>query len=218
MTLISPQVLQANNIPFNKITQEPGEIMITFPFGYHAGFNHGFNCAESTNFASERWIEYGKRATQCHCRSDMVKISMDTFVKRFQPERYEDWLLGRDFGCHPEEPGKITAAPPPVLLPKSANNNKCNNVQKRGCAALKNAVEMKQQQEKKPPSSTELIENNKPREIIPQPIIDLKTFWEKLGSSGEMEQQIASEILPKSPMKNIKRMRYDTQTIILDDD
>lgn len=68
MTLISPQVLRQHNIPFNKITQEPGEIMITFPFGYHAGFNHGFNCAESTNFASERWIEYGKRAIHCHCR------------------------------------------------------------------------------------------------------------------------------------------------------
>lgn len=68
MTLVSPQVLKQHNIPFNKITQEPGEIMITFPFGYHAGFNHGFNCAESTNFASERWIEYGKRASHCYCR------------------------------------------------------------------------------------------------------------------------------------------------------
>lgn len=107
MTLISPQVLRQNNIPFNKITQERGEIMITFPFGYHAGFNHGFNCAESTNFASPRWVEYGKRASQCHCRGDTVKISMDTFVKRFQPERFAKWMVGKDPGCHPEDESRL---------------------------------------------------------------------------------------------------------------
>jgi [histone H3]-trimethyl-L-lysine9/36 demethylase len=48
----------------------------------------------------------------------MVKISMETFVRRFQPERYENWLQGKDFGCHPEEPGKIYAAPMPVLNKK----------------------------------------------------------------------------------------------------
>lgn len=26
----------------------------------------------------------------------MVKISMDVFVKKFQPDRYEQWLSGRD--------------------------------------------------------------------------------------------------------------------------
>lgn len=26
----------------------------------------------------------------------MVKISMDVFVKKYQPERYEQWLAGRD--------------------------------------------------------------------------------------------------------------------------
>lgn len=115
MTLISPHVLRQNKIPFNRITQEAGEIMITFPYGYHAGFNHGFNGAESTNFASKRWIEYGKRASICHCHKDMVKISMETFVKRFQPERYTNWLSGVDYGFHPEEPDKICAAPPPTI-------------------------------------------------------------------------------------------------------
>ena len=44
------------------MTQQAGEFMVTFPYAYHAGFNHGYNCAESTNFATQRWIEYGKQA------------------------------------------------------------------------------------------------------------------------------------------------------------
>lgn len=87
--------------------------MITFPYGYHAGFNHGFNMAESTNFASPRWVEYGKRASQCRCRQDTVKISMDTFVKRIQPDKYLKWLQGNDVGPHPEDPSRSIAAPAP---------------------------------------------------------------------------------------------------------
>ncbi|XP_073700684.1 lysine-specific demethylase 4B-like [Garra rufa] len=96
MTLISPSILKKYSIPFDRITQEEGEFMITFPYGYHAGFNHGFNCAESTNFATLRWIDYGKMATQCSCRKDMVKISMDVFVRCLQPDRYSLWKQGKD--------------------------------------------------------------------------------------------------------------------------
>ncbi|KAM9508232.1 lysine-specific demethylase 4C isoform 1-T1 [Guaruba guarouba] len=96
MTLISPSILKKYGIPFDKVTQEAGEFMITFPYGYHAGFNHGFNCAESTNFATFRWIDYGKAAKLCTCRRDMVKISMDVFVRKFQPDRYQLWKQGKD--------------------------------------------------------------------------------------------------------------------------
>ncbi|XP_053321954.1 lysine-specific demethylase 4C [Spea bombifrons] len=96
MTLISPSILKKYGIPFDKVTQEAGEFMITFPYGYHAGFNHGFNCAESTNFATVRWIDYGKIAKLCSCSNDMVKISMDIFVKKFQPDRYQIWKQGKD--------------------------------------------------------------------------------------------------------------------------
>ncbi|XP_019466014.1 lysine-specific demethylase 4C-like isoform X2 [Meleagris gallopavo] len=96
MTLISPSILKKYGIPFDKVTQEAGEFMITFPYGYHAGFNHGFNCAESTNFATIRWIDYGKAAKLCTCRRDMVTISMDVFVKKFQPNRYQLWKQGKD--------------------------------------------------------------------------------------------------------------------------
>ncbi|XP_061744692.1 lysine-specific demethylase 4A isoform X2 [Nerophis ophidion] len=96
MTLISPSILKKYGIPFEKVKQEAGQFIVTFPFGYHAGFNHGFNCAESTNFATQRWIDYGKQATLCSCRQDMVKISMDDFVRKFQPERYKLWKAGKD--------------------------------------------------------------------------------------------------------------------------
>lgn len=82
----------------------------------------------------------------------MVKISMETFVRRFQPERYENWLQGKDFGYHPEDPErKMCAAPMPVLDKKLMMWVKgaadvalilirifnFSEIQKRGCAPIK---------------------------------------------------------------------------------
>lgn len=54
--------------------------------------------------------------------NDMVKISMDTFVKRFQPERYQAWLEGTDYGLHPEDPpNAIVPAPLPSHLDVMCN-------------------------------------------------------------------------------------------------
>ena len=114
-TMISPLVLKKFSIPFNKITQEPGEFMITFPYGYHSGYNHGFNIAESTNFASPRWVEYGKRAIKCLCRPDTVCISMENFIERYQPEKLELWIRGKDVGPHPEQPEHSSPASPPSV-------------------------------------------------------------------------------------------------------
>lgn len=107
MTIINPKLLDEYKIPYDKITQEPGQIMITFPYGYHSGFNHGFNCAESTNFATPRWVDYGKHSSICNCTPDAVKFSMDTFVERFQPDKYKSWVEGYDKTPHPEN-GTIT--------------------------------------------------------------------------------------------------------------
>ncbi|XP_051012728.1 lysine-specific demethylase 4D [Acomys russatus] len=96
VALISPSVLKENGIPFGRMTQEAGEFMVTFPYGYHAGFNHGFNCAEAINFATPRWIDYGKVASQCSCGEARVSFSMDAFVRILQPEQYELWKPGGD--------------------------------------------------------------------------------------------------------------------------
>ncbi|XP_067928646.1 lysine-specific demethylase 4A-like isoform X2 [Watersipora subatra] len=103
MSLISPTILKRYSIPCDTIVQRAGEIMITFPYGYHSGFNHGFNCAESTNFASRRWIEYGKRCAQCFCRKDGVRIDMGPFVRKFQPALHDLWKAGKDYAPHPED-------------------------------------------------------------------------------------------------------------------
>lgn len=33
---------------------------------------------------------------------------MDTFVRRFQPERYELWKIGKDIGPHPEDHSRVS--------------------------------------------------------------------------------------------------------------
>ncbi|CAM9571689.1 unnamed protein product [Chrysoparadoxa australica] len=86
-SLISPQRLQAAGISYTTCLQEAGEFMITFPASYHAGFNHGFNVAESTNFAIDRWIEEGKRARMCRCRPYVVHIDMELFERKLRWHR-----------------------------------------------------------------------------------------------------------------------------------
>jgi hypothetical protein len=80
--IISPELLDKNQIPYGKCTQEAGEFMVTFPYAYHAGYNHGFNCAEAINFAMKQWISFGKKAKLCVCKnSNFVELDMDIFTR-----------------------------------------------------------------------------------------------------------------------------------------
>ena len=68
--LASPTLLAQSSCRPNVLVQQAGEFVITFPRGYHAGFNLGFNCAESVNFALDSWLELGRKAQACKCISD----------------------------------------------------------------------------------------------------------------------------------------------------
>ncbi|VFV37461.1 lysine-specific demethylase 4b [Lynx pardinus] len=121
MTLISPIILKKYGIPFSRITQEAGEFMITFPYGYHAGFNHGFNCAESTNFATLRWIDYGKVATQVCFRdppgTPPQHVPRLERTGRRQGADFTVWARGLPggLGCAWRSPGDRNT--PLILLP-----------------------------------------------------------------------------------------------------
>lgn len=109
---ISPKLLEEHGLQVHKMIQEERDMIVVFPHAYHAGFNHGFNMAESTNFALERWIDYGKRFRGCCCgdRDTTVKVDMVPFISRYQPEKLEKWVHGRDFDLHPDDPDYLRIA------------------------------------------------------------------------------------------------------------
>ena len=93
--LISPQLLQSQyNIKVNRLVHNEGEFVITFPYGYHSGYNLGYNCAESVNFATDSWLDYGKVARKCHCEADSVWVDVREIERKLRgeptPEYYEE--------------------------------------------------------------------------------------------------------------------------------
>ncbi|EPQ53152.1 JmjC-domain-containing protein [Gloeophyllum trabeum ATCC 11539] len=78
--LASPTLLSQSSCRPNTLVQHAGEFVITYPRGYHAGFNLGFNCAESVNFALDSWLELGRKAKVCECINDSVRIDVDQLL------------------------------------------------------------------------------------------------------------------------------------------
>ncbi|WKX96425.1 hypothetical protein Q1695_012680 [Nippostrongylus brasiliensis] len=89
--IVLPYLLDMHRIPYGTMIQYPNEFIITFPHGYHMGWNLGYNIAESTNFATDRWIDFGKNAVLCKCRPDMVEIDMTPFMKKYRRDSFDKW-------------------------------------------------------------------------------------------------------------------------------
>ncbi|KAG8931016.1 hypothetical protein FRC02_003334 [Tulasnella sp. 418] len=88
--LASPTLLTKSNCRPNLLVQHQGEFVITYPRGYHAGFNLGLNCAESVNFALESWIELGRKAGVCKCVGDSVRIDVDALLDDAERQRDQE--------------------------------------------------------------------------------------------------------------------------------
>jgi hypothetical protein len=124
-TLFSESWFKSKSIPIRKIVQKQGEFIVTFPRGYHFGFNTGFNVAESTNFASPRWVDYGIGCQHCTCPStadslneippSSIYFSMDTFHKH-RPE-WIDECPASDIRTTSAHNRKVTTIPSSSIKP-----------------------------------------------------------------------------------------------------
>ncbi|KAK7954204.1 Lid2 complex component lid2 [Apiospora saccharicola] len=59
VTLFTPEQLKKAGVRVYALDQRAGQMVITFPQAYHAGFNHGFNFNEAVNFAPCDWEPFG---------------------------------------------------------------------------------------------------------------------------------------------------------------
>lgn len=124
--LVSPQFLKKHNITCNKIVHYAHEFVITYPYGYHAGFNYGYNLAESVNFALDDWFPIGEVAGKCECVQFSVGIDVDGLKRRYygdnEHKRRQDDLDGSTLHQLPEskrqraDPAMCAAASSQPLL------------------------------------------------------------------------------------------------------
>jgi len=76
--LLTPEFLARHGVDVVRATHPAGTFAVVFAGVYHAGFNHGWNVAESVNFGSVSWLRgVGRAAVACRCRADSVSLDLD---------------------------------------------------------------------------------------------------------------------------------------------
>ncbi|CEI97499.1 Putative YER169Wp-like protein (Fragment) [Rhizopus microsporus] len=120
--IISPTVLKEQGIPIQRCVQQPGEIIVTFPYGYHSGYNLDFNCAESVNFALDSWVPIGKIAKACDCIEDTVMIDVDEIApkqenKPQQEKHLKTGIKTKCVLCPVEKPSFVSKDDDYCLMP-----------------------------------------------------------------------------------------------------
>ncbi|KAF8910264.1 JmjC domain, hydroxylase-domain-containing protein, partial [Mucidula mucida] len=121
--LVSPGRLAKDSMSPNHCVQQAGEFIITYPRGYHAGFNLGLNCAESVNFALDSWISLGRRAKACQCIPDSVRIDVDQLLRDHQAEAGMPIYEEEPEAVPMYERARSSSKKPAFLSPKKAKTS-----------------------------------------------------------------------------------------------
>ncbi|KAL2828407.1 hypothetical protein BDW59DRAFT_49078 [Aspergillus cavernicola] len=123
--LVSPSLLKSQyGITVNRLVHYEGEFVITYPYGYHSGYNLGYNCAESVNFATEKWMNYGRVAKKCNCESDSVWIDVDDIERKLRGEATPEYYGEFDSDLDGIEGASDLLTPPRSVPEKSTRGRK----------------------------------------------------------------------------------------------
>lgn len=57
--MFPPRLCRSSGVRCFRVTQRPGDLIVTYPAAYHAGFSLGLNMAEAMNFGTVDWLEHG---------------------------------------------------------------------------------------------------------------------------------------------------------------
>ncbi|KAE8144233.1 hypothetical protein BDV25DRAFT_104771 [Aspergillus avenaceus] len=121
--LVSPNLLKSQyGITVNRLVHYEGEFVITYPYGYHSGYNLGYNCAESVNFATEKWLDYGRVAKKCNCEADSVWIDVDEIERKLRGEATPDYF--GEFESDLEMEGASDLLTPPRSVPEKSTRGR----------------------------------------------------------------------------------------------
>lgn len=95
-TMIPPSVLEAHGVQVYTLVQEPGDIVLTFPRAYHAGYSEGFNCNEAVNFLLPSWIQYSRECVEKYREVGRLSIfSHDHFIFHFgSSQSLDEYTVG----------------------------------------------------------------------------------------------------------------------------
>lgn len=192
--IISPTtLLNKYGVKVNRTTHYPGEFVITFPYGYHSGFNMGYNCAEAVNFALPSWLEMGRIAKKCDCEQaqDSVWIDVKEIERKLRGEEtdYDDSDEEEDDG---EEDDGPTDLPTP---PESSGDTK-----------LKQPRKKKKRVGRKPADANKKIKirlrtSNEPCCLCPNDIRGLQLLP---TDDGRKAHRICGEYTPETDVENNK--------------
>jgi hypothetical protein len=101
-----------------------GEFVITYPYGYHSGYNLGYNCAESVNFATEKWLDYGRVAKKCNCEADSVWIDVEEIERKLRGELTPEYYGEYDSDLDGYEAASDLLTPPRSVPEKTSNRGR----------------------------------------------------------------------------------------------